>query len=193
MIIVGIILAIVIFYFWGFPALKARKGSEKPLINLKDPVDSIFKKGYPYWSAGILIGIVAIIGYVVSAAGSGTLGGGSTLGITGGWMDINQYVTTLDDMAWAGFIILGLIGGAFLGAVLSGEFKLRVPKEGKTLLLQFIGGIIMGFGAVTAAGCNITNILGGVPQLSIHSIVVGVFIILGCWLMAYLLFMRGED
>ena len=51
----------------------------------------------------------------------------------------------------------------------------------------------MGFGAVTAAGCNITNVLGGVPQLSIHSIVDAACIMLGCWLMTYLLFMRGED
>ena len=108
-------------------------------------------------------------------------------------MDLSLYLTTKDAVAWAGFIILGIVLGAFISAVIAGEFKLRVPKDGKTLLIQLIGGMIMGFGAVTAAGCNITNVLGGVPQLSIHSIMVGVFILLGCWIMTYLLFMRGED
>jgi hypothetical protein len=50
----------------------------------------------------------------------------------------------------------------------------------------------MGGGAVLAAGCNIGNILSGWAQLSIGSLVAGVFIILGNWLMTYLLFMRGE-
>jgi len=50
----------------------------------------------------------------------------------------------------------------------------------------------MGFGAVTAMGCNITNILGGVPQLSLHSIITGACIMFGSWIMAYLLFMRGD-
>jgi hypothetical protein len=88
---------------------------------------------------------------------------------------------------------MGLVLGSFISALIAGEFKLRIPKDGKTLLIQLIGGVLMGFGAVTAAGCNITNVLGGVPQLSIHSIVVGVFILLGCWIMTYLLFMRKED
>ena len=51
----------------------------------------------------------------------------------------------------------------------------------------------MGFGAVVAMGCNITNILGGVPQLSLHSIVTGVCIVFGSWIAAYLLFMWRKD
>jgi len=191
MIVVGIILAVVIFVFWGLPGLKKKRASNEPLIKTDEPIKAIFKKGYPYWVAGIVVGIVGIIGFVVSA--EGTPGGGSVMGITGGWMDLSLYLTTNDVVVWAGFIILGIVLGAFISAIIAGEFKLRVPKDGKTLLIQLIGGLIMGFGAVTAAGCNITNVLGGVPQLSIHSIVVGVFILLGCWIMTYLLFMRKDD
>ena len=193
MIVVGIILAVVIFVFWGLPGFRKKLASDESLIKFDDPINAVFKKGYPYWVAGILIGIVAIVGYVVNAASTGDLGGGGTLGITGGWMAINKYFTTNLELSWAGFIIVGIIIGAFVAALIAGEFKFRVPKDGKTLLTQYIGGLIMGFGAVTAAGCNITNVLGGVPQLSIHSILVGVFILLGCWVMTYLLFMRGED
>ena len=193
MIIVGIVLAVVIFYFWGLPGFKKKRESEGPLIKTDDVVGSVFKKGYPYWVAGVAVGIVGIIGYLVNAGGTGALGGGGTLGITGGWMDLSLYLTTNDAVAWAGFVILGLILGSFISAIVKKEFKLRIPKDGKTLLIQLVGGIIMGFGAVTAAGCNITNVLGGVPQLSIHSIVVAACIMLGCWVMTYLLFMRGED
>jgi uncharacterized membrane protein YedE/YeeE len=151
MLILGIVGAVLTFYFWGLPALKKRKETDEPLIKFDNAIESIFKKAYPWWVTGIVIGIVGIIGYVAS---------NGVLGITGGF---------------------------------SGEFKLRVPKDGLTILKQLIGGILMGFGAVTAMGCNITNILGGVPQLSLHSIITGACIMFGSWIMAYLLFMRDTD
>jgi uncharacterized membrane protein YedE/YeeE len=193
MIIVGLVLAVVIFFFWGLPGFKKKREADGPLIKTDDVVTQVFKKGYPYWVAGITVGIVCIVGYVVSAGSDGVLGGGGVLGITGGWMSLSKYLTLNTAVTWAGFIIMGLVLGSFISALIAGEFKLRIPKDGKTLLIQLIGGVLMGFGAVTAAGCNITNVLGGVPQLSIHSIMVGVFILLGCWIMTYLLFMRKED
>jgi hypothetical protein len=96
-------------------------------------------------------------------------------------------------LAWTGFIIFGVLIGAIVSAVISKEFKFRVPKEGFTLLKQFFGGLLMGFGAVTALGCNITNILGGVPQLSLHSILAGACIMFGSWIAAYFLFMWKKE
>ncbi len=183
MLILGIVGAALTFYFWGLPALKKRTEGE-PLIKFDNAVESIFKKAYPWWVTGIVIGIIGTAAYVVA---------NGVLGITGGWMDLSLWLTTADPVAWAGFIIVGIILGAFLGAIISGEFKIRVPKDGLTLLKQLIGGILMGFGAVTAMGCNITNILGGVPQLSLHSIITGACIMFGSWIMAYLLFMRDTD
>jgi len=184
MLILGLVGMALMFYFWAWPALKKRKESDKgALVKFDKAFEAIFKKGYPWWVTGIVIGIVGIIGYI---AGQGVLG------ITGGWMDISKWLTLNDPLAWPGFIIVGAILGSLIAAVISGEFKLRVPKDGFILLKQFFGGILMGFGAVTAAGCNITNILGGVPQLSLHSIIVGACIMFGSWIMAYLLFMRKD-
>jgi len=185
MLILGIVGAALTFYFWGLPALKKRtEGDKGSLIKFDNAVESIFKKAYPWWVTGIVIGIIGTVAYIVS---------NGVLGITGGWMDLSLWLTTADAVAWAGFIIVGIILGSFLGAIIAGEFKIRVPKDGLTLLKQLIGGILMGFGAVTAMGCNITNILGGVPQLSLHSIITGACIMFGSWIMAYLLFMRDSD
>ena len=182
MLILGIVGAVLTFYFWALPALKKRKEGE-PLIKFDNAVESIFKKAYPWWVTGIVIGIIGTVAYVAA---------NGVLGITGGWMDLSLWLTTGDAVAWAGFIIVGIVLGSFISAMIAGEFKLRVPKDGLTLLKQLIGGILMGFGAVTAMGCNITNILGGVPQLSLHSIITGACIMFGSWIMAYLLFMRGD-
>ena len=184
MLIVGIIGIALMFYFWAWPALKKRKG--EPLIKFDRFVEATFKKAYPWWVTGILIGLILTAGFVAS---------NGVVGITGGWMNISTYLTTSSVTAvnWAGFIIFGVIIGSFVSAIIAKEFKFRVPKEGFTLLKQFFGGILMGFGAVTAMGCNITNILGGVPQLSLHSIIVGACIMGGCWIAAYFLFMWKKD
>ncbi len=188
MLIVGIVGLALMFYFWGWPAIKKRRDANEPLIKTDNLVEKTFKKAYPWWVTGILIGIILTAGYIAS---------NGVVGITGGWMNIRGWLLSYENpgasVMWTGFIIFGIILGSFVSAYLAGEFKLRVPKEGLTLLKQLFGGILMGFGAVTALGCNITNILGGVPQLSIHSIVTGVFIVLGCWIAAYLLFMWRKD
>lgn len=184
MLIVGIIGMALMFYFWAWPALKKRKG--EPLIKFDRFVDATFKKAYPWWVTGILIGLILTAGFVAS---------NGVIGITGGWKNISDFLTTatVTELGWTGFIILGIIFGSFLSAIIAKEFKFRVPKEGFTILKQYFGGILMGFGAVVASGCNVTNILGGVPQLSLHSIVVGACIIGGCWIAAYFLFMWKKE
>lgn len=184
MLIVGLIGIAVMFYFWGWPAIKKKREANEPLIKFENLKEATFKKAYPWWVTGILIGLILTAGYIAS---------NGVVGITGGWMDIHLWFTTQDIVMWSGFIIFGIIIGSFVSAYIAGEFKFRVPKDGFTLFKQFIGGGLMGFGAVTAMGCNITNILGGVPQLSLHSIITGAFIVVGCWIAAYLLFMWREE
>ncbi len=184
MLIVGLVGIVLMFIFWGLPAIKKKRQANEPLIKTENFVESTFKKGYPWWVTGILIGIILTAGYVAS---------NGVIGITGGWMNIELWLITKVSVMWTGFIIFGIIIGAFASAYIGGEFKFRVPKDGFMLLKQFIGGGLMGFGAVVAMGCNITNILGGIPQLSLHSIVTGAFIVFGSWLAAYLLFMWRQE
>jgi hypothetical protein len=56
------------------------------------------------------------------------------------------------------------------------------------LVQVFIGGLLMGFGAVCSGGCNIGHTLSGLPMLAIGSIVATVAIVAGAWLTAYLVF-----
>ena len=157
-------------------------------IGFSNMGQKIFKDGWNWWVTGLAITGVAIIGFLTSAAA----GRNYPLGITGGWIDFFKYFFTGDEAAlsWIAFLVVGIIFGAFIASIISREFKLRAPKEGKTLLIQFGGGLFMGFGAVVAAGCNIGNLLSGIPLLSVGSIVSSVFIVLGTWVTAYLLFMR---
>jgi uncharacterized membrane protein YedE/YeeE len=146
--------------------------------------ERIFKMGWSWWVTGIAIGIVGIIAFLAFK--------NYALGISGGWFGfLNALITgDPDKLNWFTFLVIGVVIGAAIAAGIAGEFKLRAPKA-RRLLQQFIGGLIMGIGAVIGTACNIGHILSGVPQLALSSILGGIFIILGCWATAYIMFMRG--
>lgn len=190
MLIIGIVGLVVAIFFWIRPELKKKKAENKPMFEFSNMGDKIFKKGWSWAITGVAIGILAWFAYVSSA----NAGRNYPLGITGGWLNWLKYWVTGSDSAltWEVFLVVGVVIGAFISSNIAGEFKLRTPKEGKTILIQFIGGLAMGFGAVLAMGCNIGNALSGVPHLSLGSILSTAFIILGCWVLAYLMFMRRK-
>jgi hypothetical protein len=113
------------------------------------------------------------------------------LGISGGWFGVLNTVLKADpgQLNWFSFLVFGTIIGAAIAARIAGEFKIRVPQPTR-LVQQFIGGLLMGVGAVIGTACNVGHILSGVPQLSLGSIWGGIFIVLGCWVTTYIMFMR---
>jgi len=133
---------------------------------------------------GLLIVPVAMFGFWSSTVSGRPYG----LGITGGWSNLLSAVGTNTPINWEGAEILGIIIGAGITAAAYKEFKLRVPKNGKTFLYAVIGGALMGFGAVFAGGCNIGHFLTGIPQLALSSILASIFFVLGNWTMVRVLY-----
>ncbi|SFG33219.1 hypothetical protein SAMN04488063_1708 [Halopelagius inordinatus] len=91
-----------------------------------------------------------------------------------------QGVGVTVDMAMIGFVIVG----AFLAALWSGDFSLRVPKR-RRLPNAVVGGFLMGAGSRLAPGCNIGNIYSGIAELSVHSFVAAVGIVAGVYVMTH--------
>jgi hypothetical protein len=150
--------------------------------------ERIFKRGWGWLASGLAIGVISIAAFPLSAAA----GRNYPLGITGGWVAVfKSLVTGENAMSWEAFLVLGVVIGAAIAALIAGEIGLRAPAP-KMLIQTFGGGLLMGFGAVCASGCNVGHILSGVPQLSLGSIVGGISIVLGAWFMAYLMFVRPQ-
>lgn len=62
----------------------------------------------------------------------------------------------------------GVIIGAMLAAALAGKFAPEASINGKRLLTAIIGGLLLGYGARLAFGCNIGAMLGGISTGSLH-------------------------
>ena len=75
----------------------------------------------------------------------------------------------------------GIVIGAALAAALAGKFapKVRVPMA--SLLAAVIGGLLMGYGARLAFGCNIGAFFSGIASGSVHGWLWFVMAFAGSW------------
>jgi uncharacterized protein len=145
---------------------------EKPYVN-------------PYF-AGALLGIVLFLAFFISGNGLGASGGMNRLlvvvedALAPGHVDRVPY---LIDMAggdknpldsWVVFVTLGTIAGGFVSGWQHGRLKVEVDRGPRVsvrtrLLMAFIGGAFMGFGARLARGCTSGQALSGGAVLSVGS------------------------
>jgi len=68
-----------------------------------------------------------------------------------------------------GVMILGMFAGCFSAALWANNVKLRLPQHRIRVFQAIVGGIIAGFGARLAMGCNLAAFFTGIPQFSLHA------------------------
>lgn len=68
-----------------------------------------------------------------------------------------------------GMMILGMFGGCFAAALWANNVKLRMPRSRVRIMQAIVGGMIAGFGARLAMGCNTAAFFTGIPQFSLHA------------------------
>jgi uncharacterized membrane protein YedE/YeeE len=163
-ILIGGILSIVIIVYLR------KKGKYLPhLLNNWTPIKT-----------GIFLGVIAVFARLFSSYSGRQFG----LSTVDGIIEIFSPVTNLLGLSsgiiigWAGIFIIGLIIGSFISSINLKEFDYKLTNSLDGLRF-FSGGILLGFGAMLAGGCNIGHILGGIPELGISSFVAVIFMILG--------------
>ncbi len=157
-----------------------------------------FKKrilsGYwPYWVGGVLLGVLnillAALGKPWGITGNIAKWGLAVCKAAGGHPETWFYVWDeplnlglIDLLFSRGTVLnLGLIFGVMLAAVLAAEFRIKKVKSSRQLALGIAGGLLMGYGARLALGCNIGALVNGIASQSLHGWVFGLFLILGAW------------
>ncbi|MCY1350368.1 hypothetical protein D9M68_472730 [compost metagenome] len=151
----------------------------------------LFGARWPTWVGGVLIGTLAVLAYlrvgplgVTAELGSLSRTAASELG----WLP--QRLEGLDGFSGCatlvkdsllsnnGLFVLGLVGAAWASALLAGDFQLRRP-EGRELLRNLLGGVLLGWGAMLALGCTVGTLLSGVMAGAASGWLFGLFCLLG--------------
>ena len=87
------------------------------------------------------------------------------------------------------FIVnLGVIAGSAVGAVTSGEFRLRLPRAVPRAVL---GGVLIGIGVTLAPGTCTTAFVTGIPMLSVASFLSAAGIFIGAYIVYRLTWRRS--
>lgn len=160
------------------------------------------------WSpyiVGILIGLLNISAFLISkkplgASTSFTKLGGMIYGFFGKEkLENNEYYQkTRPEVDWGFMLVVGIIIGAFISAMLSGDFKFQmlpamwVGRMSGGFLLRFIasliGGIFLGIGARWAGGCTSGHGISGTSMLSLISWVATMAFFIGGIISAFLIY-----
>ncbi len=68
-----------------------------------------------------------------------------------------------------GLLLIGMFGGCIAAALWANNIKYRNSPHKIRIFQALVGGIIAGFGARLAMGCNLAAFFTGIPQFSLHA------------------------
>ena len=142
---------------------------------------AIFKNPFTYVTGAILLSVLQIAllassGNPWGVSGTFTNWGAWLFEAVGGSVDKWFYFSSAgaQNTLNAGFLNdpgsmqnLGIIVGALLATLLASQFKIKKIKSVKQVVAAILGGLLMGYGARLAFGCNIGALFSGISSLSL--------------------------
>ncbi len=153
----------------------------------------ILRERWPTYVGGLGIGMLAVIAYlrvaplgVTAELGSTARTLGDQLGIIPqrlqGLDSFSGCATAIKETVWSenGVFILGLIAASFFSALLAGDFRIQSVTT-RAAIGHLAGGILMGWGAMTALGCTVGVLLSGIMAGAVSGWVFALFCFLGLW------------
>lgn len=161
-------------------------------------ITKYFKKPWPFWIGGILLGIInvvllAVTGISWQIASGFLLWGVGVLQWLGlepfQWEYFSHFKYYYEPIINQGNVFInqytllniGVILGSLVATLCASQFKWKKIKSKKRALFALLGGILMGYGTRLAVGCNIGAFFSGIPSFSLHGWVFGVCALLGTW------------
>lgn len=141
---------------------------------LRGIVASVFVDRWPAAVSGVLIGLIATLAYfrvaplgVTAELGSIARTAGTGLALLPetlhGLDGFRGCATAVKNalLSTNGVFVLGLIGASFVAALLADAFRPARPTAGQ-VGRGLLGGVLMGWGAMTALGCTVGVLLSGI-------------------------------
>lgn len=82
---------------------------------------------------------------------------------------------------------VGIIVGALVATLFASQFKIKKIKSMRQVVAAILGGLLMGYGARIASGCNIGALFTGISSLSVSGWVFALFLLIGAFIGSKLL------
>ncbi len=138
--------------------------------------------GWPEWIGGILLGLVNIL-FVIWALKpftiyTGYLNWGRNIYSMFG-VQVFGLPKTIPLFEKTSVGDIGLFIGAFLAAILSNEFRIRLPNSRLDYIEAIAGGLLMALGVVFARGCNWGGFFSAITVLSLHGYLMFIGLLIG--------------
>lgn len=148
-----------------------------------------FKKALPYVTGAVLLSLFQIVTFATTGSPWGVSGilanwGAWLYEAVGGSVDKWYYFSSPGAQATldGGFLShggswrnLGIIMGALFATLMASGFKFKKIKSWKQVIAASLGGLLMGYGARIAFGCNIGALFSGIASLSLSGWVFAIF------------------
>lgn len=154
----------------------------------------IFVARWPAAVGGVLVGMIGTLAYfrvaplgVTAELGSLARTAGASAGLlpeTLHGLDSFRGCATIVKNALLsknGVFVIGLVGASFASALLADQFRPAWPSAGQ-ILRGLTGGVLMGWGAMTALGCTVGVLLSGIHAGALSGWVFLIACPLGIWL-----------
>lgn len=161
----------------------------------------VFKNPFTYITGAVLLSILQIALFAYSGSPWGVSGTFANWGawlyqLVGGNVEKWFYFSTAGAQATLQSGILnhtgtmlnvGIIFGALLATLLASQFKFKKIKSIRQVVAAIAGGLLMGYGARLAGGCNVGALFSGIASLSLSGWVFAAFLLVGAWIGSKLL------
>ena len=79
-----------------------------------------------------------------------------------------------------GWLVIGLVAASLAAAVGGGRFKMQKPTVGNSVT-ALVGGVLLGWGSLTALGCTVGVLLSGTQAFAVSGIVFLVVVTFAVW------------
>lgn len=143
-------------------------------VGLRNIARAIFVHRWPAAVGGAAVGVLSAAAYLrVGPLGVTAELGSLARSATGAWNLLPETLHGLDGfrgcatvvkqalLSENGLFVLGLVGASFASALIAGQFAPRTPNL-RDVFSGLTGGVLMGWGAMTALGCTVGVLLSGI-------------------------------
>lgn len=186
----GLALAVLSFLAW--PLVKRLPDPVPPSFRGgSDPLRALFFGRWPVWLGGLAVGAIGTLAYLrVGPLGVTAEIGGRARQAAGAAGLLPARLEGLDTFRGCataireavltpnGLFVAGLVLASFAAALASGQFQPVRPRTGHAIR-GLLGGLLLGWGAMTGLGCSVGTLLSGIMAGALSGWVFGIAMFAG--------------